>query len=107
MTYAWDFINLTCYKEHEGQNDVVYTVQWHYTGSEGGVSYTATDSTDVQYEAGEPFIAFADLTEADVQGWVEAIVDVDELRKMVRNGVREAQTPTVETLLPPWSESGV
>jgi hypothetical protein len=102
MDYAWDFVQLECKKESEGQQDVVFVVHWRFTGSEDGFSSSVIGTSNFHYEEGSPFIPFANLTESDVQGWVESKVDLDDMKAQVSAEVAEQRTPTTESLAPPW-----
>ena len=103
MTYEWSFTDFNCYVEYESKSKVVYVVHWLYTANEGDVSSSVVGMTSLTFTAGDPFIEFVDLTAEDVQGWVEAVEDMDALKATVRSKVREIQNPTIETLGPPWA----
>ena len=46
------------------------------------------------------FIAFADVTEADVLGWVQAVVGKSDTETKLQAMIDEKKTPTTETGLP-------
>ena len=46
------------------------------------------------------YIAYADLTEADVIGWVQADVDQDAIEASLQANIDEQKTPTTSTGLP-------
>jgi hypothetical protein len=102
MTYDWEFSSLDCYKSHAGQTDVVFDVAWRLNARESGYSASAGGSLGLTYTEGDPFVAFADLTEEIVQGWCEAGLDVDAIKTGLRARVSEAKNPTTEVLDPPW-----
>ena len=102
MTYDWEFGELDCYKSHEGQTDVVFNIAWRLNARESGHSASAGGSLGVTYTEGDPFVPFADLTEAIVQGWCEDGLDVDTIKTGLRARVNEAKNPTTEVLDPPW-----
>ena len=69
--------------------------------------YSASNTGTVFLDApdSEDFIAYADITEADVQGWVEAKIGEDELAKIEAGldaQIAEKKTPTKATGKP-WS----
>jgi hypothetical protein len=104
MTYEWTFEDLTIYKEHEGQVDVVSGIPWTLTATDGDHSASDFSTVVVQYQAGDPFIAFADLTKANIEGWVEEALDVDAIKSRLDARVAEQQSPTTENLPTPWSD---
>ena len=103
MTYDWEFGELDCHKSHAGQTDVVFDVSWRLNARESGHSSSDWGNLKVSYESG-PFIPFADLEKADVQGWCEASLDVDAIKAGLRARVTEHKNPTTEVLDPPWQE---
>ena len=103
MIYDWEFGGLDCYKSSEGQTDVVFDVVWRLTAKDGEYSWSDGGHLEVTYTSGDPFIPFEDLTEADVQGWCEAGLDVDAIKAALDAKVAEQQSPTTEVLDPPWS----
>ena len=106
MTYDWEFGALDCYKSHEGQTDVVFDVAWRLNARESGYSASDWGGLSVTYTEGDPFVAFADLTEAIVQGWCEAGLDVAAIKTGLRARVNEEKNPTTEVLDPPWQNGG-
>ena len=106
MTYDWEFGELDCYKSHEGQTDVVFDVAWRLNARESGYSASDGGSLSVTYTEGDPFVAFADLTEAIVQGWCEAGLDVDAIKAGLRARVAEEKNPSTEEMTPPWQNGG-
>tara|TARA_Y100000004_G_scaffold114259_1_gene128356 strand:- start:164 stop:499 length:336 start_codon:yes stop_codon:yes gene_type:complete len=93
--------------------DVCKTVHYSFikneTVGEGddAVTYSASSIGTVGLDAPDPenFTAYADITEEDVQEWVEAIIGEEELSK-IESGldaqIAEQKTPTKATGKP-WS----
>ncbi len=105
ITYTWEVSSLKT--KAEGSNaDAVIQTYWKKTGTDddgnvgsfsGATPFTSVDA--------DPFVAFADLTEADVLGWIQGVV-VDDYEVHV-NGVIQKQidalvTPVTEPDLP-WA----
>ena len=88
-------VHYSFYKEEvvgEGDDAVTYSAS-----SIGTVGLDAPDS--------ENFTAYADITEADVQGWVEAKIGADSLAKIEESldaQIAEQRTPTKASGMP-WS----
>ena len=59
MTYEWNFRDLVCHKSVDGQVDVVSTVSWTLTATDGGFSASDNSTVGLSYKAGDPFTAFA------------------------------------------------
>ena len=88
-------VHYSLYKEEvvgEGDDAVTYSAS-----SIGTVELDAPDS--------ENFTAYADITEANVQGWVEAKIGADSLAKIEESldaQIAEQRTPTKASGMP-WS----
>ena len=89
--YKWS-INALEYKPVEGDlTDVVVTCHWRYGVSNGeqpnAIGYYYTDIFGAQSfqipTDTTNFIPFADLTEADVIGWLEASMDVPAMQQQL------------------------
>ena len=86
-------VHYSLYKEEvvgEGDDAVTYSAS-----SIGTVGLDAPDS--------ENFTAYADITEADVQGWVEAKIGADSLAKIEESldaQIAEQKTPTKASGMP-------
>ena len=83
VTYTWSINQLTAYPTYQSQSDVVFKVQWSYRGVDSnGVGSSRGGITEITYTAGSPFTPYAELTEAQVLGWVQAAVTATEIAEM-------------------------
>jgi len=104
--YTWNFPTLDAYPQAEGETDVIFTVHWVYTATDGEHVGSVYGTVGVTYEAGEPFTPFNQLTEAQVQGWVEDALGEEQLAAMKANvdGQIENQiNPPIVTPPLPWA----
>jgi len=101
MTYTWNNTTVDTYPSFEGETDVIFNVHWRLTGedTDGNVGSTygtiALDTSDLSN-----FTAFADITEADINGWVEAAMGEDEVqakKDAIDAQIAEKVKPTVVT----------
>ena len=106
ITYTWQFPTLDCYPQEAGETDVVFCVHYTYTADDGeGHVGSVYGTVGVTLDASAPFTPFADLTEAQVQGWVEDALGAETVAAMkvnVDGQISEAISPTKVTLPPPW-----
>jgi hypothetical protein len=78
ITNTWAVTQMDCYPEYEGQDDVVFTVHWTLAGDDGeGHTGHVYGSCGVSLVVTDGFTPFADLTEAEVMGWVHDAMGVD------------------------------
>lgn len=103
INYTWEVTGLKTKTEGSNEKAVIQTY-WKKTGTDddgnvgsfsGATPFTSVDA--------DPFIAFDELTEANVLGWIQAVV-VDDYEAHV-NGVIQKQIdaqvdPVVEADLP-------
>ena len=116
-TYTWSFPTLTAYPTYESQTDVVYTVHWVLSGTDGGTHVNFQGQTvpnqgsvygtvSLTYTAGSAFTPFAQLTESQVQGWVTSALSATQVSALEANidqQIQQQVTPTSVNLTPPWS----
>ena len=78
ITTKWSVNNMT----HKDSDGGVFLVYWSLTAqSDGTPSYSAQDGGKLRCTAdpsASDYIAYADLTEADVLGWVYSSLIVDD-----------------------------
>ena len=107
INYTWN-VSTVDVKEIDGNADTVFNVHWKLTGTDdannndNGDPQVATlygtqslDTSDLS-----DFIAFADLTVSDVQGWVEAAMGEEEIqakKDSLDATIAKLVTPTVQT----------
>jgi ApbE superfamily uncharacterized protein (UPF0280 family) len=113
-TFTWTFDPLETATEGD-LTDVVKTVHWRITGvtdDDEPVSGTVYGSISTGDADSDSFTAFADLTEADVKGWVLANLAEGEetaseaetrYQTQVQIQIDGQKTPAVESKSPPWA----
>ena len=107
ITYTWEVTGLK--KKDEGSNeDAVVQTYWTKTGTDDdgntGVFSGATPFTSAD---ADPFVAFADLTEEIVLGWIKAVADVDgsykdHINAQIQKQIDDKVTPVVDADMP-WA----
>ena len=71
ITTTWIVEQMNCYPTYESQTDVVFNVHWRANATDGTYNATSYGTVGVTYEAGSPYTPYADLTQAQVIGWVQ------------------------------------
>ena len=108
ITYKWDIPAMNAHIQSEGEDNVIYTVHYKYTGSEesGGKTYSSTNigTQSYIYVAGEPFTPYEDTEafEAVVIGWLEDSLDVDQMQASIAANIQSQITPVNEDLYFTW-----
>ncbi len=106
ITYTWQINAMDCYPQADGQTDVVFTVHWTLLGTDGTYNGSVYGTVGVTYTAGSPYTPYADLTQAQVVGWVEAALGAEQVASLEANVATQIQNQinrTVVTPPLPWS----
>lgn len=102
--YNWLIERLDCYPERGGQTDVVFTVHWRLNAVDGDYSASGYGSVGLTYNAAAPFTPFAELTQAQVVGWVQASLGAAQIAQMeaalAANIAAQINPPVVSPPLP-------
>ena len=104
ITYTWALNPLVVKLANDGLTNVVYLVNWRLTGAED--TYSANVYGDVNVPAPEgTFTPYNDLTEAQVQEWVESALGEEQVAayKAAIAQQIELQKNPIDAVLPsPW-----
>ena len=110
ITYKWQINQMNAHIQAEGEDNVIYTVHWRYSGSEevSGVTYTSSTigAQNFTYKAGEPFVPYEDSEafENVVIGWLEDVLDVPAMTKQIEDNIKLQITPVNEDLYFTWQK---
>jgi hypothetical protein len=104
ITYTWTIDSLPNYPSAEGQENVVFQVNWTLTGTDG--TYTANEKggTGVTYNAGQPYTPYNQLTQEIVLGWVQSTMPPETLalyEGWIADSIEQQKNQKVTP--PPWS----
>ena len=103
---VWSIEQLSCYPQEFDQTDVVFSAAWRVNGTDGTYNATVYGSQSVApYTEGAPFIPYADLTQAEVIGWVQNAMgesQVAAINASIEQQIESQVNPTVVTTPLPW-----
>lgn len=92
MEYTWIISSLDA-KIAEGElSNVVETVHWRLQATDGEHTADVYGSVGVELEG--DFIPFESLTQANVEAWLEAKLDVDSLKAGLDAQIEALKNPT-------------
>ena len=103
ITYTWNCTTVDTYPTKDDKADVIFNVHWRLNCVDDTEDKNVGDSYGVvslDTEDLSTFTAFADITEADVIGWVEAALGEDQvtaIKASIDAQIAEKITPTVVT----------
>lgn len=104
-TYTWIINAMDCYPTVDGETDVVFTVHWALAATDGTYNASVYGTVGVTVNPAAPFTPYADLTEAQVAGWVEDALgaeQVAEYEASVAAQIAAQINPPVVTPPLPW-----
>ena len=102
-TFTWTVSRLDCYPQADNQTDVVFTVHWQLTGTDGTYNGSVYSTCSVPAPTGT-FIPYADLTQDQVLGWIWANgVDKASAEAAVQTQIDNQINPPVVTPPLPWT----
>lgn len=114
-TYNWNIHALDAKVSQNDNEKVIYTI--HYTfnatdpdaetvspmaGGLSNVSASTMGAIGVEYNPESEFIAYDDLTKEIIVSWLEAELNVDEMKSSLDAQIEEKKNPTEVTLIPNW-----
>lgn len=105
-TYAWNVVQMDAYPEYEGHTDVVFTVHWRCDGTDGEHAAGVYGTAGLTLDPEATFTPYADLTEAQVIGWVKDALGEDQVaayEENVADQIAALANPPVVTPALPWA----
>lgn len=106
ITNTWAVTQMDAYPEADGETDVVFNVHWTLTGSDGTYTGYVYGTQGVTLDPAAPFTPYADLTEAQVLGWVQSAMGAEQVAAYEANVAQQIAdqiNPPVVTPPLPWS----
>jgi len=103
----WNVVQMDCYPEIDGETDVVFTVHWDCTETDGEFSGRVYGSVGVTLDAESPFTPYAELTQEQVVSWVKDALGEEQVAALEANIAQQIEdqiNPPVVTPTLPWAE---
>ena len=105
-TNTWGVVQMDVYPEADGKQDVVFNVHWTLTGTDGTYTGSVYGSVGVSLDEGSTFTPYADLTLAQVVGWVQGAMGPEKVAAYEANvaqQINDQVAPPVVTPPLPWA----
>jgi hypothetical protein len=102
IEYKWSVSPLECVPSKDGLTDIIKTIHWRYTGTDGTYSADVYGSMGLEDPEAGSFIEFDDLTEETVIGWLEANLEVETLQTNINNNIDSQINPPIVSKSAPW-----
>ena len=79
--FQWAVNSMTAYPQYAGETDVVFSISWVLSATDGTYNSATYGSVDTTYVAGSPFTQYSDLTIDQVNSWVADALGPDGIAK--------------------------
>lgn len=106
ITNTWAVAQMDAYPELNGETDVVFTVHWTLTATDGAGVTSIYGAAYVQVAPDAPFTPYPDLTQDQVIGWVKTSLGDEQIAAYEANVTKQLAdliNPPVITPALPWS----
>ncbi len=106
VTNTWAVVQMDAYPEEDGETDVVFNVHWTLTGTDGTYTGSVYGTQGVTTDPEAPFVPYADLTQEQVIGWVQAAMGEEQVASYEANVAQQIEDqidPPVVTPPLPWA----
>jgi hypothetical protein len=106
IIYQWTIQQLECKPQEDGLTDVVVTAHWNVSATDSTNTTSAYGTQSFTLQQGESFTPYADLTQDQVVGWVQANMGIDEVTKLQENldkQIKDLSNPPIVKPPLPWS----
>ena len=106
VTNTWVIEQMNCYPTYESQTDVVFNVHWRVNATDGTYNATSYGTVGATYVAGSPYTPYADLTQAQVIGWVQDAMGPEQVASIesgLSTSIANQVNPPVVTPPLPWN----
>ena len=103
INYTWTMGPFDCILNEDNMQKVVTTVHWRYRGTdEDGITAEVYGAQAVGQPNPEAFTPFPDLSQEQVEGWLESAMDMNAIRANIDNQISLIKNPVTATLPAPW-----
>ena len=104
ITYKWLISSMEAYVEAEGEDNVIFMVNWAYVAEDGTYNAITSGMQDYTYTEGDPFVPYSDTEafEDVVISWLEGSLDVPAMQASIAANIESQITPVNEDLYFTW-----
>lgn len=104
-TFKWVIMQLDTKPQEQGLQDVVSVVHWRRNAQDGQYIAESYGTMACETPSSTDFTAYPDLTQAQVESWLEAGLDVATIDKGLLEQIEMQKNPPIVVLPLPWIKS--
>lgn len=106
ITNTWIIEQMDCVPNYEQYQDVVITAHWRVNATDGTYNSTVYGTQSFTFNGSTPFTPYADLTQAQVIGWVQDAMGPEQVAQIelsLATSIENQINPPVITPPLPWN----
>jgi hypothetical protein len=100
--FKWVIVQLETKPQEQGLENVVSTVHWRRIANDGDYSFESYGLMGCATPSSTDFTAYEDLTQADVEAWLENGLDVLAIDNSLIANIDNQKNPPIVILPLPW-----
>ena len=105
-TYTWTIMHLQCLPTHEGKSNVVCSVSFSVSATDGVNTASVNSTLMMSYDENQNFIEYEGLTSDTVLGWVQNALGaegINSTQAKLDEILSKLANPPVITRSLPWA----
>ena len=103
--FAWVVNQMDTKKTENGLTDVVIVIHWTRTAQDGEINVSSYGTMGCETPSETDFTAYPDLTQAQVESWLDAGLQVEEIDLGLQKQIDNIINPPVVVLPLPWDSN--
>ena len=108
IQYTTTISSLKVFTEYQGYSDVVYALDWVYTGTDGTFTMNVTGTTPISVDLGAQVTPYADISESTAMSWLLTTTNPEvwsDAQAQISAWITEQYAQNGTVLSPPWLEA--
>jgi len=102
VNFKWVIVQLDTKPQEQGLQDVVSLIHWRRNASDGSYIAESYGTMPCETPSSTDFTAYPDLTQAQVESWLEAGLDLASIDSNLEEQIALQKNPPIVVLPLPW-----
>jgi len=102
VEFKWVIVQLDTKPQEQGLQDVVSLIHWRRNASDGSYIAESYGTMPCETPSSTDFTAYPDLTQAQVESWLEAGLDLASIDSNLEEQIELQKNPPIVVLPLPW-----
>jgi predicted component of type VI protein secretion system len=109
-TYTWKINQLDAKIKEGNLDNFIYNIHWTLSAEDDNPDISkkirAVDvgCTELKLDPESPFIPYSDLKKDDVIGWLDNVLNFDQMKLALDKAIESQKNPVDEYLHPDWDD---